>query len=203
MVATRRHPDGDFPDPTVTPTTVSPSKITSPSSKQTDQPSSTFKPRAYSTSLGYTHVAPYPLTLWLILSLPLVLWDTTYIFLRPHSMPGGQFHSPIWTPYGLYGTIDYVYGWLAWNKRDGFTAAQASLNAVETVLYGYYLWVVWTRGKEPRGGQGKGVAWFVGASEEGRRKKVDGAGLAVVLAFASSVMTVSKTLLYCKCSCRL
>jgi hypothetical protein len=116
-------------------------------------------------------------------------------------MAGGQFHSPIWTPYGLYGTIDYVYGLPAWKERNGFTAAQASLNAVETVLYGYYLWVLWTRGREPRGGQGKGVAWFVGANQEGRRKKVvDGAGLAVVLAFASLVMTVSKTVLYCKCS---
>ena len=112
-------------------------------------------------------------------------------------MPGGYLHSPIWTPYALYGTIDYVYGWPAWNDRSGFTGAQGSLNAVETLLYGYYLWVVWTRAREPRGG--KGLGWLVGASEEGRRRKVvGGAGLAVVVAFAGAVMTVSKTVLYCE-----
>lgn len=64
-------------------------------------------------------------------------------------------------------------------------------------MYGYYLWVVWTRGREPKGG--KSVSWFVGTSEEGRRRKVvDGAGLAVVVAFAGAVMTLSKTVLYCK-----
>lgn len=106
-------------------------------------------------------------------------------------------HSPIWTPYALYGTIDYVYGWPAWNEGTGFTAAQSSLNAVETVMYGYYLWIVWTRARDPKSGQGKGMAWFVGASEEGRRKKaVDDAALAVVMAFAGAVMTFSKTILY-------
>lgn len=199
MVATRRHPDGDFPDPTATPPTTSPSKTSSPITKQTHQPRPTSKPHTHSSSSGYTHLAPYPITLWLLLSLPLVIWDTCYVFLRPHTMPGGRFHSPIWTPYALYATIDYVYGWPAWNQRSGFTAAQASLNVAETVIYGYYLWVLWTRGRAPRrGGQGKGVGWFIGASEEGRRKIVDGASLAVTLAFSAAVMTVSKTVLYCE-----
>jgi hypothetical protein len=115
-------------------------------------------------------------------------------------MPGGQYHSPIWTPYGLYGIVDYVYGWPAWNERNGFTGAQASLNAAETVLYGYYLWVVWTRGREPgaRVGGRKSVGWFVGVGEEARSKVVDRAGLAVMLAFSGAVMTVSKTVLYCE-----
>lgn len=110
-------------------------------------------------------------------------------------MPGGVLHSPIWTPYALYGTIDYVYGWPAWTERNGFTAAQSFMNVVETVLYLYYLWVVWFRAREPR--NGKGLAWFAGLSEEGRKKKVvDRAGLAVVLVFSAAVMTLSKTMLY-------
>lgn len=215
MVATRRHPAGDFADPTTTKTTSTPTASPSKSTKTT-----TTEPNL-STS-GYTHVAPYPLTLWLLASLPLVLWDTVYVLLRPHTMPGGQLHSPLWTPYALYGTIDYVYGWPAWRERSGFTAAQASLNALETVLYGWYVWVLWRRGTSARGGGGRtvssssggqglrdgggggggGLGWFVGWSEEGRNKVVQGpkVGLAVVLAFAGAVMTFSKTLLYCECT---
>ncbi len=111
-------------------------------------------------------------------------------------MPGGKFHSPIWTPYALYGTVDYVYGWPAWNERHGFTAAQASLNAVETVLYGYYLWILWARGRAPKGG--KDISWFLGVSEKGRRKIVDNGALALLLVFSGAVMTLSKTILYCK-----
>jgi hypothetical protein len=114
-------------------------------------------------------------------------------------MPGGRYHSPIWTPYALYGTIDYVYGWPAWNERAGFTAAQASLNAVETVMYGYYLVALWTKARAPRkGGPKKDIGWFIGVSQEGRRKVVDGASLAVISLFAAAVMTVSKTILYCE-----
>jgi hypothetical protein len=203
MVATRRHPDGDFPDPTTTPPTTSPSKSSSTVTKQTHQAHSTSKPRGQSSSSGYTHFAPYPTTLWLLVSLPLVIWDTSYVFLRPYTMPGGRFHSPIWTPYALYGTIDYVYGWPAWNERGGFTAAQASLNALETVMYGYYLGALWTRARAPRRGGHKDIGWFVGVSEEGRRKVVDGASLAVVAAFAAAVMTLSKTILYCEYCCLL
>ena len=199
MVATRRHPDGDFPDPAITPTT-SPSKTSSTVTKQTHQAPSTSKPRSPSSYPGYTHLASYPTTLWLLVSLPLVIWDTLYVFLRPHSMPGGRFHSPIWTPYALYGTVDHVYGWPAWHDKGGFTAAQASLNVLETVIYGYYLGVLWTRARVPRiGGQKKSTGWFIGMSEEGRRKVVDGASLAVISLFAAAVMTVSKTVLYCEC----
>lgn len=94
-------------------------------------------------------------------------------------MPGGALHAPIWTPYALYGTIDYIYGEKAWNEKNGFTAAQASLNVLETGGYGAYLWVVWRKG--------------VG---EGRRLPSAWGGVACVVGFALSVMTVSKTLLY-------
>lgn len=94
-------------------------------------------------------------------------------------MPGGKLSSPIFTPYALYGTIDYVYGWPAYNANDGFTAAQASLNALETIGYIGYLWIVWQKG-------------------EGERRVLSGGlgGVAVLVGFALSVMTVSKTLLY-------
>ena len=141
---------------------------------------------------------------WLIISVPLVIWDTGYVLLRPHSMPGGKFHSPIWTPYALYGTIDYIYGWPAFDARNGFTAAQGLLNLFETAAYIFYLAVVYfygttatSSGRASTKKITKSLPWFL--FEE---KVVPGrvGSLALLIAFSSSVATFSKTVLYCKYS---
>ncbi|KAK3504785.1 hypothetical protein B0T13DRAFT_507375 [Neurospora crassa] len=136
----------------------------------------TRKPTTTTSNSTFT-TTPSRLTLfWLLVSLPLVIWDTLYVLLRPHTMPGGALHYPLWAPYELYGRVDYVYGWKAWNERNGFTAAQGMMNAVETVMYLVYAWGVLG------GGNGKG---------EGRR------GATVLLVgFSAAVMTLSKTVLY-------
>lgn len=128
---------------------------------------------------------PTPLTLlWLFISLPLVIWDTSYVLLRPHSMIGGDLHSPIFVPYALYSTVDYVYGLPAYNEKDGFTGAQSSLNIVETLGYLIYMAIVW------KAGTSHGVS--------GLKRKIEGrwGASAALLGFAMSVMTVSKTTLY-------
>ena len=101
--------------------------------------------------------------------------------LRPHSMPNGSLHAPIFSPYALYGQVDYIYGEKAYREHNGFTAAQGSLNIVESVGYVGYLWVVWKYG-------------------EGEKRVLGGGwgGVACLVGFALSVMTVSKTLLYCE-----
>lgn len=100
-------------------------------------------------------------------------------------MPGGKFHSPFWTPYALYGTVDYMYGWPAWNNHNGFTAAQGTLNVLESVMYCWYLYVVGSQV----------VDWsYEGISQLEVRGK--GVNLAVLIGFSGAVMTVSKTLLY-------
>lgn len=143
---------------------------------------------------------PSNLTLiWLIVSLPLVFWDTGYVLLRPHTMPGGSWHSPIWTPYALYGTIDYIYGWPAYNAHNGFTAAQAMLNVIESLFYMYYLWIVFQHGR-PSTTKGRGAPKPSAIGWLGEAKVVPGAigGVASLVAFGAAVMTVSKTMLYCK-----
>lgn len=164
MVSTRNHPSS-FPAPDLTPT--KPRSSTSRHNKDT-----------------WTHT-PTPTTLlWLLISLPLVFWDTAYVLLRPHSMPNGSLHSPIFVPYALYGSVDYIYGEKAYRERNGFTAAQASLNLLESAGYVGYLWVVW------RYGEGEGM---------GRRVLAGGwGGVACLVGFALSVMTLSKTVLYCE-----
>ncbi|KAG5983347.1 hypothetical protein E4U43_006290 [Claviceps pusilla] len=133
--------------------------------------------------------APTPYTLaWLAVSLPLVIWDTGYVLGRPHTMPGGTAHWPLWTPYKLYGEVDHVYGWKALRDKSGFTAAQSSLNVAETVLYLAYLYIWRFRGGRDHAQAGKRpAAWVVG----GRA-----GALALLLGFSAAVMTLSKTLLY-------
>ncbi|KAF9872997.1 hypothetical protein CkaCkLH20_09507 [Colletotrichum karsti] len=138
-----------------------------------------------STARGWSH-APTPVTLfWLLVSLPLVAWDTGYVLLRPWTMPGGHLHWPLWAPYALYGEVDHVYGWKAFNARNGFTSAQGALNFVETVMYLVYVWVYFSRGRAVDGPAGvkKVVGGRAGA-------------LAVVVGFSAAVMTLSKTVLY-------
>ncbi|KAI1629491.1 hypothetical protein EDD37DRAFT_53904 [Exophiala viscosa] len=136
-------------------------------------------------SAGYVHRPRLPVIIWLIVSLPLIAWGSLYVFLRPHSMPGGRLHAPLWTPYALYGDVDYVYGWPAWNSHSGFTAAQSTMNMAESVLYSWYVYVI---GSEV-------VDWsYKGINQLEVRGK--GMNLAVLLGFSGAVMTVSKTLLY-------
>lgn len=137
-------------------------------------------PAARAPPAGWAH-RPSPLALlWLAVSLPLVAWDTGYVLGRPATMPGGWAHWPLWVPYELYGQVDHVYGFEAWNAGLGFTGAQGMMNLIETGLYLWY-WGVWYRNK--------GVDGRVA----GRR-----GGLAVVLGLSASVMTLSKTMLYCE-----
>ncbi|KAJ9136929.1 C6 transcription factor [Pleurostoma richardsiae] len=141
----------------------------------------------------WSHTPTTLTLLWLAVSLPLVAWDTLYVLLRPHTMPGGALHWPLWVPYELYGTIDHVYGWKAWNAHSGFTAAQGSLNALETAMYAAY-WYLWFAG----GGGAGAVEAEGGRKEKKARRAVVGrrAAWAVLIGFSAAVMTVSKTVLY-------
>lgn len=184
MVSTRHHPN-EFPSPT---------QAAKELVKSSPAPTTTGNSRKW------VHTPSVAVTLWLVFSVPLVVWDAGYVLLRPHSMPGGRLHSPIWTPYALYGKIDYIYGWPAFNARNGFTAAQTALNVVETLGYLYYLFIVYHHGATVVSGrsapkQKKGFVWLLTGE-----KVVAGrtGAIALMVAYTASVMTLSKTILYCK-----
>lgn len=99
-------------------------------------------------------------------------------------MEGGWAHWPLYSPYKLYGEVDHIYGWKAFNARNGFTSAQGFLNVIETLMYFAYLWLWYSRGTANADGT-RTISGRVGA-------------LAVLIGFSSAVMTLSKTLLYCK-----
>ncbi|KAK1633502.1 hypothetical protein BDP81DRAFT_67046 [Colletotrichum phormii] len=156
-----------------------------PSTARAVVTAATTHPENKSTSQGWSH-APTSLTcFWLLVSLPLVIWDTGYVLLRPWTMPGGHLHWPVWAPYKLYGEVDHVYGWKAFNAGNGFTSAQGALNAVETVMYLAYYWLYFSRGRAVDG-------------PAGLKKVVGGkaGALAIVIGFSAAVMTLSKTVLY-------
>ncbi|KAL2128466.1 hypothetical protein VTI74DRAFT_9135 [Chaetomium olivicolor] len=132
---------------------------------------------------GWSHTPTTPVLLWLAISLPLVAWDTGYMLLRPHTMPGGSLHWPLWVPYALYGEVDHLYGRKHWELGTGFAAAQSLMNVVETLLYLGYVWMWHRYGKEVAPGARRAVAGREGA-------------MAVLLGFSAAVMTVSKTMLY-------
>jgi hypothetical protein len=191
MASTRHHP-------------LESSAATSPTSSA-NVPAQSSPSTTSSANRKWMHAPSAAVTIWLIVSIPLVLWDVMFVLLRPHSMPGGKLHSPIWTPYALYITVDYIYGWPAFNARNGFTAAQSVLNLVETAGYVYYLFVVsryavtaTTAAGRPSHEKGrKGFLWFL-LDDKAVAGRIGAAALLV--AFSAAVMTVSKTILYCKCA---
>ncbi|KAI1809340.1 hypothetical protein GGS20DRAFT_572470 [Poronia punctata] len=141
--------------------------------------------------MPFTHEPSNLVKLWFAISLPLIAWDSIYALFRPWTMEGGFLHWPLWAPYKLYGEIDHVYGWKAYNAGSGFTSAQSFMNVVESVMYLYYYW-----------------AWYTGGVDvnvkvkgnESRKVLVGGkAGAAVLVAFSAAIMTVSKTVLYWLC----
>ncbi|KAK0639631.1 hypothetical protein B0T16DRAFT_337759, partial [Cercophora newfieldiana] len=152
---------------------------TSPSAGVTPLPSPTKRAaRSSTTNTAWIH-APHPLSIaWLAVSVPLVFWDLLYVFLRPHSMPGGKFHWPIWSPYAIQAELDLQYGFKKWNEGDGFNAAQSAMNVLENLIYLTYLGL-----------------WYKNKGKDGElRGKV--AAVAVVLLYTGLVTTVGKTVLY-------
>ena len=208
MVSTRNHPS-ELPPPDVSPSKSGP--MTAGGSprkgrKSTSPPSAGAQPSRHGGGGGgsarWAHVTT-PLTLlWLCVSLPLVTWDTLYVFLRPHTLPGGQWQHPIWTLYSIYARVDHMYGWPAWDAGDGWTAAQSLINCLESAVYVAYLAVVLAHGRPAAAGeeaalQGRRRGWE--QTWVGRTNVVEGVcgARASLAGFAGATMTLSKTFLYC------
>ncbi|KAF2260321.1 hypothetical protein CC78DRAFT_473186 [Lojkania enalia] len=204
MVSTRQHPR-DFPPPEASPTKSSPRKS---SRLSTASPAPAPAPASASPTpimlngdspqrRTWSHTASNITIVWIVVSLPLVIWDSLYILLRPHTMAGGAIQWPIWKPYEIYASIDHVYGWPSWNDKDGFPGAQGALNAVEAVLYGLYIMIVWNHGLPSAGGKGvqlgSGVSKFIAG---GRKVPGKTGNRALLIGFAAAIMTLSKTVLY-------
>jgi hypothetical protein len=220
MVATRNHPK-DFPPPpasltgessptkrttrsSTTAASASPTPTPTKSSSSTTSLSKATDPSGARAAGAWTHTPSNLTLIWLAISLPLVIWDTGYVLLRPWSMPGGFLHSPIWAPYELYGRVDYVYGWPAYESNDGWTASQGWVNLVETAAYLGYLYLVYAYGARESEVVGRGapdamrsvggLRWLT----ESRTLEGRVAAIAVLVAYSTALVTFAKTVLYCE-----
>lgn len=73
------------------------------------------------------------------------------------------------------------------------------MNVMETLGYLYYAYIVLMAGRQSVK-QGRGAPTDGGVLSESRTVRGQSAGLAVLVGYSASVMTVSKTVLYCKFS---
>jgi hypothetical protein len=152
---------------------------------------------------AWSHTASNVTIAWLLISLPLQIWDTLYILLRPHTMAGGALQWPFWKPYEIYVQVDRVYG----NVNDPWGGAQGAMNAIETVLYGLYIMIALNHGVPSAHGKGLQISegvqgWIAG----GRRVEGRNGNIALLIGFTAAVMTLAKTVMYCEyrfgASCR-
>jgi hypothetical protein len=201
MVSTRNHP-GNFPPPSLagTPTKAITSSPTTPERAVAVVDKSPSKRATTPRSKKWVHTPSNLIILWILISVPLVVWDTSYILLRPHSMKGGKWEGTLWAPYEWYATVDWVYSQMAWDAKYGFSGAQSTMNIIEIACYLYYTYVLYydsIPSKKPRAGTKLDVLGLINGS---RILGGERAPKALVIVFSGAVMTFSKTLLYCKFS---
>ncbi|KXJ94277.1 hypothetical protein Micbo1qcDRAFT_231803 [Microdochium bolleyi] len=148
---------------------------------------------------AWVHKPSRMLLFWFAVSLPLVVWDTVYVLGRPLTMEGGAWHWPMYVPYKLYGEIDHVYGWKAFDAKLGFTGAQGFLNAIETAMYLVYVYFLYTSGVPAASVGATSYAASRGGDADSTVLVGRSGATAVLIAFSAFVMTLSKTVLYWLC----
>jgi hypothetical protein len=80
----------------------------------------------YTSIKMFVHKALY---VWLVLSSLIVIYDASYVLLRPDSMLGGKLFG-FFSAYDLYIKFDTLYG----NLTDSFVVIQSWLNLIEVTL---------------------------------------------------------------------
>ncbi|KAL6066735.1 hypothetical protein QOT17_009319 [Balamuthia mandrillaris] len=75
------------------------------------------------------YAAPGWMLFWLYVGSLIVLWDASYILLRPRTMKGGDLET-FWYPYQTYILADKRYG----DLNDSFGIAQSWMNLVEVAI---------------------------------------------------------------------
>lgn len=116
-------------------------------------------------------------------------------------MPGGRLHW-LWSPYKLYGEVDYAYSPAALTDRYGWTGAQGFFNMLETAAYLVYLYIVFVHGEqEPiqgRGAPDKSLMGQLRGLSESRTVYGRMAIIAVLVGYTTATITCAKTMLYCE-----
>ncbi|PPQ72340.1 hypothetical protein CVT26_007311 [Gymnopilus dilepis] len=81
------------------------------------------------------------ISLWFLLTAPIILWDAGYVLMRPRSMEGGDLRW-FWRGFDLFERIDIVYSVKGFHDKAGFAPAAAVSNLIETSLNLLYVYTV-------------------------------------------------------------
>ncbi|KIM39356.1 hypothetical protein M413DRAFT_29514 [Hebeloma cylindrosporum] len=81
------------------------------------------------------------ISLWFLVTAPIILWDASYVLMRPRSMEGGDLRW-FWSGFDRYERIDTVYSVKGYHEKAGFAPAAAISNLVETSLNLAYVYTV-------------------------------------------------------------
>ncbi|KAF9546511.1 hypothetical protein CPC08DRAFT_376352 [Agrocybe pediades] len=81
------------------------------------------------------------ISLWFLITAPIILWDAGYVLMRPRSMEGGDLRW-FWRGFDRYERIDKVYSVKGYHEKAGFAPAAAISNLIETSLNLAYLFTV-------------------------------------------------------------
>jgi len=134
--------------------------------------------------MTWTHIPRLPVLIWCLWIFPFTVWDTLYLLLRPHSLPGGKWNEPYFgSTFNTWASVDQIYGAKGWREKDGWVLAQSAMNTLEAGLCVIYVWMV--------SSYGIGSFW---AKTMGRRA----GGRACLVGFAAGIVTWVKTAMYCK-----
>ncbi|PPQ79099.1 hypothetical protein CVT25_002892 [Psilocybe cyanescens] len=82
------------------------------------------------------------ISLWFLITAPIILWDASYVLMRPRSMEGGDLRW-FWSGFDMYERIDTVYSVKGYHEKAGFAPAAAISNLIETSLNLAYLYAVY------------------------------------------------------------
>ncbi|KAJ4295093.1 hypothetical protein N0V90_007102 [Kalmusia sp. IMI 367209] len=131
--------------------------------------------------MTWAHTPRSSILIWCLWAFPLTIWDTIYLALRPHSLPGRKWHAPYFAgTFNKWAGVDHSYGKDGWLDQDGFVMAQSVINMLEVTLYMIYVTLVW-----------RGSGGFFGKKVGGRS-----GALAVIVGMNAGCVTATKTALY-------
>ena len=88
------------------------------------------QPAATGKAMTCSREIPRWIRLWVAISCAIVLWDITFLFFRPHSLPGGSLDW-VWLPYATYIQVDLSYADLG----NSFVKAQGFMSFLELWVY--------------------------------------------------------------------
>lgn len=133
--------------------------------------------------MQFSHRPRLAILLWCLWVFPFTLWDTLYLVLRPHSLPGHKWHKPYFSgSFTIWAGIDRIYGQYGYDEKEGFVLAQSVMNMTEATLCIAYVWVIWQNGQ--------GSFW---SKEVGGKAGAQ----AIMFGLSAGYVTAIKTALYC------